>query len=713
MAERTIGWKPRAENRIMGTRVDRVDGVEKASGSAKYAADFNTPGTLYALALTFKGGTGKVKHLDVEPAKKVPGVRAVKIVSDVGAELRWDGALVAVVAAERLEQAEDGIRAIAVEFEPLPHFVDESDLEGAKKAERTKELREQNTGDVDAAMKDAKITHKGFYGIHTISHMCMEPHGSHAEWSADGKLNAALSTQNVSGTAGQYAGPLGVDAASVRIHCDYIGGGFGSKFQVDEWDLIAAQLAKETGRPVRFLLDRATELKIAGTRPSGFIEVTVGADSEGKILAWDSHHWGSDGMGGGTIGSNVIPYVFEWKNRRRKATGLITNAGPIRAWRAPNHPQACALTDTVLDDLAAKLGLDSYDVFSKNLDQTDRAELYAAQMKIGADLIGWKEKWHAHGKGTAKGPVKQGLGMAIHTWGGQAHAGKCNVKVHQDGSVESISGSQDLGTGTRTAIGIVLAETFGIPLSLVNVKLGSNQYPASGPSGGSTTIGGVSGPNRRAALEALWKIYDLVAKKYGVPADSLAAVDGNIVSNGTHVCSWQQACHLIGPMSLEVQGVGPANDGLTKVGVGGIQMADVSVDTETGKIRINKFVAVQDTGTIINLKCAESQVYGALIMGICYALSEERIMDNKTGRFINSDLENYKLARIGDIGELVVEMYQPDDEYARGVIGLGEPPVIGCGAALSNAVANAIGVRVPVLPMTPQRVLEALKGGAA
>jgi xanthine dehydrogenase YagR molybdenum-binding subunit len=142
-------------------------------------------------------------------------------------------------------------------------------------------------------------------------------------------------------------------------------------------------------------------------------------------------------------------------------------------------------------------------------------------------------------------------------------------------------------------------------------------------------------------------------------------------------------------------------------------MADVSVDTETGKVRVNKMVAVQDCGLIIDLMTAESQVYGALIMGIAYSFSEERIMDNRTGRFINADFENYKLPRIGDIGELVVEMYQPDSEYARGVIGLGEPPVISCGAALSNAVANAVGVRVPVLPMTPQRVLDALKGAQA
>ncbi|MCH7987708.1 MAG: xanthine dehydrogenase family protein molybdopterin-binding subunit, partial [Planctomycetes bacterium] len=364
-----------------------------------------------------------------------------------------------------------------------------------------------------------------------------------------------------------------------------------------------------------------------------------------------------------------------------------------------------------IDDVAAKLGMDSYDVFMKNLGKTPRANVYAAEMEIGARLIDWKKKWHLHGQGASKGGVKRGLGMALHTWGGRAHAGTCTVKIHPDGTVESFAGSQDIGTGTRTVIAVTLAETFGLPVSGVKVNVGSNKYPRSGPSGGSTTVGGVSGPNRRAGLELLWKIFDLVAAKHDVAADSLSAKDQKIWSKGQVVCTWKQAAALIGPMPIEAQGKGPAKDGLTDQGVAGIQMADVSVDVETGLVRMNQFVAVQDCGLIISKTQAESQVYGALIMGIAYALTEERIMDNKTGRFINADMENYKLPRIGDIGELIVHMYEPDSEYDRGVVGLGEPPVISCGAAISNAVANALGLRVSVLPMTPKRVRDALKGG--
>ncbi|WP_166826987.1 xanthine dehydrogenase family protein molybdopterin-binding subunit [Thalassoroseus pseudoceratinae] len=710
---RKVSWKQRDKNQIIGTEVARIDGQPKASGTAKYSADINTKGTLFAKVLTCKHGHAKIVKLDTAPAKKSPGVHAVHEFVSEGDELLWDGSLVAAVAAERPELADDALRAIKVEYEVLDHFVDEDNLEQAEELERTNKPRESTKGDVEVAFKDAKAVHEGYYGVSTITHSCMEPHGSHCEWDQNGNgLKVHLSTQNVSGTAGQFAGPLGIDASSVEIICDYIGGGFGSKFQADEWGVACAKMAKEADRPVRLMLDRATELKIAGTRPSCFGKVKIAADADGKIVAWDSEHWGTNGMRGGTVDVNQMPYVFDFDNRNRKAVGLKTNSGPTRAWRAPNHPQLCAMTCTAIDDLAAKLGMDTLDVILKNLDKTPRPEVYKAELDKAAELIDWKDKWHPHGKGESKNGVKRGLGVAIHQWGGRPHAASCLVKVNPDGTVESTAGSQDIGTGTRTAIGIVLAETFGIPLDMVKVNIGSSKYPRSGPSGGSTTIGGVSGPNRQAALEALWQIFDKVAKKYDADPETLEAVDGKIVSGDKVVCSWKDAARLTGPMGLEVTGKGPVKE-LTDDGVGGVQMAEVSVDTETGKVKVEKFVAVQDCGMIINEKAARSQIEGGMIMGIAYALTEERIMDPKSGRFINADFENYKLPRLGDIGELVVEIHQPDDIYERGVIGLGEPPVISPGAAISNAVANAIGVRVPVLPMTPKRVLDALEGANA
>jgi xanthine dehydrogenase YagR molybdenum-binding subunit len=721
MAERKIAWEPQGKHSLLGKEVQRLDGPLKASGQAKYSNDINTKGTLFARLLTCKHAHAKLESLNLDKVRTMPGVRAIHTFREIGDELMWDGTLVVAVAAERPEIAEDAIRAIEVKYEVLPHWVDEADLEGAKKAEITedgekaevtKTLGDNVKGELEEALKAAKAVVKGHYGIVTISHSCLEPHGAHCEWKDD-NLTAHLSTQNVSGTAGQFAQPLEMDAANVTVNCEYIGGGFGCKFAADEWDIAAAKMAKATGRPVKLMLDRPTELKTPGTRPSGFIDVSIGCDEEGKITVWDSHHWGTSGPKGSTIALQVTPYVFEPPNYHRTATGIVTHTGPDRAWRAPNHPQACAMSQTAIDDLAAKMEMDSYDFFLKNLDLTKLPDLYRAEMEVAAKLMDWKAKWHAHGKGPANGAVKTGLGMALHTWGGGAHQSTCLVKVHGDGTAEVQLGSQDIGTGTRTIIGMVAADTFGIPLSGVKVQLGSSKYPKAGPSGGSTTVGGVSGPVRRASLAALWKIFDLVAEKYKVEADSLSAKDGKIWSGDKEICTWKQAAGLVGKMPLEVMGEGPKDDGLTSQQVGGVQMAEVAVDTETGIVRMVKMVAVQDMGMILDRLTAKSQILGALIMGIAYSLVEERIMDNKTGRYINADMQNYKLPRIGDIGELVVELYEPEDQYNRGVIGLGEPPVISPGAAISNAVANAIGVRVPVLPLTPKRVLDALKGAKA
>jgi xanthine dehydrogenase YagR molybdenum-binding subunit len=721
MAERTISWGPRDSNKLIGTETTRLDGIDKASGSAKYTADMNQEGTLYARLLTSKHGSAKITRLNVDAAKKIAGVHTIYLFKNEGDDCNWDGDTVAAVAAETADIAEDGVRAIEVTFEEKPHVVDEQDLEAARKAEATKEgIVDRTVGDPDKAIEDADVVHEGYYGIHTISHMCLEPHGAHCTWNDgdDGpKLTARHSTQAVSTTGKQFAQEFGLDATDVRVICNFIGGGFGSKFAADEWGLAAAQMSKDTGRPVRLLLDRATEMKTPGTRPSGFAKVTLAAKKNGVITAWKSHHWGTSGPQGRTIDGNQLPYVFDFENKHVLATGIKTNCGPNRAWRAPNHPQLCAITDTAMTDLAAKLKMDPIDLYKANLGQLDKVakengDLYRAQLDRAAELMDWQKKFHPHGE-SGKGAVKRGVGVALHRWGGQSVKCEADVRLFEDGAAQVSIGSQDLGTGTRTVIAMVLAETCGLPLDKVTARIGSSEYVYGNPSGGSITVGSVSGGTRRAALAAVWKLLDKVAAKYDVDGAGLTVGDEAVWSGKEKVCTWKDACRLIGSVPISEVGASPLDDGLTSKLVGGVQMADVSVDTDTGIVRINRMVAVQDCGLVINEMTAKSQVYGGLIMGIAYALSEERIMDNKTGRYINADMENYRLPRIGDIGELVVEMYQPDSEYNRGVVGLGEPPVISTGAAIANAVANATGVRVPVLPMTPKRVLDALKGGQA
>jgi xanthine dehydrogenase YagR molybdenum-binding subunit len=726
-------WPDRADSSVLGKSFDKVDAPPKCTGAAKYSYDINPDKMLLARALGCPHAHCKVKSIDTSAAEKVKGVHLARALKKAGDEIQWQGDLVAVVVGETEGAVAEGLAAIKGDYELLDVFVNEEDLPAAEAAKRTtkgggkvqlaREPEDDSDKDfenkeIERLFKEAAAVVDGHYGVRAITHMCLEPHGSTCEWK-DGKLVAHLSTQNVSLTPGQFAGPMKITADDVTVHCDYIGGGFGSKFAVDTWGVKCGELAKELGRPVKLMLDRDLELKNAGCRPSGFADVKIGANSEGVITVWDSHHWSTGGIAGGSLPQDQMPYVIVPPNFRRRVTNVKTNTGATRAWRAPNHPQGCSLSQTAIDDVAAKLKLDSYDVFMRNLVNVpkQRAGVYAEEMKIAAKLMDWKAKWHLHGQGPAQGSIVSGLGMAIHTWGGGGQASSCTVKIHPDGGVESFAGSQDLGTGTRTVIAITLAETFGLPVEAIKVNIGSSKYPASAASGGSVTVASVTESHRHAGLDALDQIKKLVADKLKVDAASLVAKDGRIrdKSDAAKGLSWKDACSLVGMTPLEVKGRGTpgANSKLSSSGVGGVQMAEVAVDRESGVVKMKKFVAVQDMGLVVNRKTAISQIYGAMIMGIAYALFEERIMDPKTGAFLNAEIADYKLPRLGDIGEFVVEIYEPDSERARGVIGLGEPPVISPGAAISNAVANALGVRVPVLPLTPKQVLDTLRAKKA
>ncbi|HJQ69975.1 MAG TPA: xanthine dehydrogenase family protein molybdopterin-binding subunit [Blastocatellia bacterium] len=704
---------PEAEKRThLGKRVSRIDGPEKVSGRAKYTYDINRPGMLYGKVVRSKYARAKIVSIDTSAAEKMAGVKAVHVIIEPGSEVRWAGEEIVAVAAVDEPTAEDAARAIKIKYEKLGHNVIDTDPKAV--GEMARPANAQTQGEPDKAFKDAEIVFEGFYGLTSITHCCLESHGSITEWEGDKNLLVHISTQAVSQVAGQMAGPLETPAGSIRVKQDHIGGGFGSKFGPDRWDITGAKLSKKAGgKPVKIMLERDAELMVAGARPSAYARVKLGAMKDGRVVAWESESWASGGLGGG--GSPPIPYVFVIPNQKKQHTAIATNVGSARAWRAPAHPQACLITMGALEDLAAKLNMDPYDLFLKNIDLTGaRADVYREEMKIAADLIGWKQKWRPRGD-KADGPVKRGLGLSIHTWGGGGHASDCDVTIQPDGSVEVKMGTQDLGVGTRTALKIVAADTFAIPLNAVNVLIGDNRYPASGGSGGSTTIGGISASTRRGSLDALEALFAKVAPSLGAQPADLEAFQGTIrVKNDpSKSMTWNQACAKIGATPITVRGKNPGPGSLTSSGVGGVQMADVSVDVETGVVKINKIVAVQDCGLVVNLKLAESQCYGALIMGVAYALYEEKVFDVKTGRMLNPNMEFYKLAGIADVGELVVHMMTGKGYDERGVIGLGEPPVVSPGAVISNAVANAIGVRVSTLPLTPDRVLDALekKGG--
>lgn len=704
-------WPDKDRRNVIGGRASRLDGPAKASGYAKYAYDVNRDKMAHVKILQSPHAVARVLSVDTSAAENIPGVLAVMVQKDRRGnlpEVTYQGDILGALCAETEEIALDALHHIKVEYElgtPQMNDRDPSLTEGRS--------QERDQGDVAKAYEEADAVVEGYYGLPAITHCCLEAHGQVCEF-RDGELYVWPSTQNVSGYAGGLTRDAEVEVDKIHVDCQYMGGGFGAKFASDAWGSIGAQMAKQTGRPVKIMLERDMELRVAGHRPSSYGTVKVAVKNDGAITAYETDCWGSGGQQ--RFRMPPLPYVFtEIPNYKTVGNGIMTNRGLTRAWRGPNHPQAALMTMCALDDAAAAIGMDFMDFLKRNLDLTESADIYAEQLDKAAEMIGYKDKWHSRGD-QSPGPVKRGLGISIHRWGGQGHPSQCQVTINPDGSVVGRMGTQDLGTGTRTVVTAVLADSLGLELDNVRFEIGSNSLPTSGASGGSSTVGGVSSSTRDASVQALNALLAKVAPELDTTADKLEAWGGRIqeIGNPSNGMAWKDACALIGAMPITKQGSNPPADGteLTTGGVAGVQMADVSVDTETGIVTVNEYVSVQDTGLVINEKTADSQLLGGAIMGITYSLYEECIYDDKTGAMLNPDMEFYRLAGLADVGKIKVHLMRGPKYEGRGVIGIGEPAVLSAGAAISNAVANAIGTRVPELPLTPDRVLDALtKGG--
>ena len=701
-------WPALADTKHLGKRTERLDGAAKVTGKAIYTADVHRPGMLYLKFTLCPHGRAEIREVDVTPAIQLPGVVVARALMNPGDETHYAGYEVAVVAAETEEVAREAARLVKVQYNVLEHNVIDDDPEVAEEWRSTGRPRVK--GDVDQALASADLVVEGRYGVPVVTHCCFEPHGSVIEFKGEERIDAWFSTQRISSIVRDLAGETGVDVGSIHGICHHLGSGYGAKFQFDVWDRECARIAEESGRPVKVTLDRDHELMVAGSRPSAYANVRVGVSKDGQITAWDSQSFGTNGDsgGGGRLG---LPYIFEKMPNRQVHTAIKTNTGPARAWRAPSHPQLCLITMSALEDAAAALGIDPLEFFRKNLHLTGRPELYAEELGIAADLIGWHQRWHPRGAAAgATGPRRTGLGLSIHTWGGRGHDSNCRTTLYADGRVDVACATQDLGTGARTVLAVVTAETLGVPIEKVNVLIGDSLLPPSGASGGSTTTGGIATSSRTAAVDAINQLIARVAPELGATSEECVVADGRIQVQGAkeRSLSYQDACRLIG--AEPIIGNGRTDPELMTEGVGGVQMAEVAVDMETGVVEMVKLVAVQDCGTVVNLQTAESQVLGACIMGISTALFEERVMDPLTGDCLNPHLTHYRLAGIGDVGEIVVHLLQNEEQHRRGVIGLGEPPVISPVAAISNAVANATGVRVGTVPLTPAAVLTALGG---
>ncbi len=684
------------EKRVyIGSHTKRLDAPLKVTGAAKYPSDVQPEGWLYGMILRSKWPAAKITKINLDKALKVPGIKAAVLRDDKAERtVRFYGEELAAVAGTTKQACLDALRVIDVEATEMPFVVKETDAkeessprvwEDRPNSPAPQERRTNERGEVDKAFGECAAVADGFFTTGVQIHHPLETHGNVVSWTDEG-VTCWASTQGITSVRDGLAGSLGIPQSQIHVISEFMGGGFGAKMGAGVECALAARLSKAARAPVKIMLTRFDQALAVGNRPSSFQKLKLGATADGKLHAFEAENFGTPGFAAGAAsaagggGAAIqLPYIYPVPNSRVTQYSISINAGSARAFRAPSHPPSSFGMESIMDELAVKMNLDPVEFRIKN----DPFEIRQKEYALGAERFGWKQKYRK--PGSSPGPIKTGVGCAGATWGGGGRGTRAEAQINPDGSVEVRCGTQDLGTGTKTVIAVVAADILGLKPEQIGVRVGDTRFPPSGGSGGSTTAASVA----PAIYDTCTKALEQLQQQTGV-ADARGA-------------NWTAACKKLGVNPLVVQG--QWQEGLSSSGAGGVQFVEVDVDTDTGFVRVKKILCVQDGGLIVSKLTAESQVNGGIIMGMGYALYEERVMDKNSGVVLNPNFETYKLTGLADVPDIeVIFLDMPE----RGVIGIGEPVTIPTAAAIANAVANALGVRVNSIPITPQRVLAAL-----
>ena len=663
---------------VVGTPISRIEGPDKVTGRALYSGDVRPPGLLYARVLRSPLPHARIARIDIGRAEKMAGVHAV-LCSANAPDIDWyegsklfdrrlsfEGDEVAAVAAESEEAAEDALRMIDVAYEALPFAFT---LDDGNKGEPNV----QGRGDIARGLREADIIIEATYTTQTAVHNALEPHGCTALWEGD-TLVLYESTQGMFAIRDEVADKLGVAKAHVRVVTPHMGGGFGAKQVAWKHSVIAALLAKRARRPVQLVLDRRAENLAVGNRNATRQSVRIGAKRDGTLTAIDVQALIQAGAytPGGEDSDVIGTYqtLYRCANVRAEQVIVRTNTGPAVAFRAPGYAEANFALESTMDELARELDVDPIalrlihyaDVDQqKNKPYTNVDSLKRCYERVG-EAFGWQRR-----AAVPNGSRKRGVGFAAHDWAGGGGFSPADVRVEiaKDRTVRVITGTQDIGTGTRTALSQIVADEIGVPLDRVSIAVGDTRDELYAPSSaGSATLATLGPALRDAARQA---------KEKGVGA---AKREKNRQDVAIRTC--------------------------------GAQCVEVEVDTETGDVRVLSVAAAHDCGLIVNPMLVESQLIGGITQGVGYALSEEQIIDPATGIVLNANLEDYKLQTIADVPDFIGAMESIPDWVANstGAKGIGEPPLIPTAAAIANAIFDATGVRLHDLPVKREKLLK-------
>lgn len=688
--------RPRNAGVAINDDASRLDAVAKVTGQAKYGRDRCFQDGLWVAFIRCPFGQAELDTADVDAARAVPGVVEVELTGDRG---RYHGHAVGHVVAESKLALQRGLKALKPFWQR-----DSVNTEITDEAPDLPEASEQT----QQILADADHVLEAVYSTPVQTHSALETHGASIEHRGD-EARVYASTQGTFSFRDGLDEALELPSSQFEVICEYIGGGFGAKLGgPGKEGQLAAQIAAKYKRPAYLFVDRAEEHLDTGNRPSSRTHVRVGFNNDGTILGGQIHTFGGVGVGRRGGGCNIPSRRYDYNLRQiqRGHNDVSLNAGAPRAMRAPGHPQGAFAEELMLDEIATIAGVDPLDLRLRLESDDDRRAMF----EQGAQIIGWSDR---QATGSQTGVVRRGFGMGAASWGRFPSNTECEVVINRDGSIEARTGTQDIGTGQRTVMGIVASDTLGVPLDAVQVRIGHSRLPEGPASGGSVTAHNSAPAMQRAAVDAREKLLTALADKAGADASEFDIAEGEVRRNGEAFASWRDACQSLPRESIVGRGTwnrGDVGADQTQGHSNGVQFVDLSVDTETGVITLDRIIAIQACGRVICRKTAESQIIGGVVQGISYALFEHKILDRNAGAMVNPNFEWYKVAGTRDMPHIEPILWRRGQ---TGVRSLGEPPTIPTAGAIACALFNAIGAPVRHLPLTPDKVLAAAAGGEA
>jgi CO/xanthine dehydrogenase Mo-binding subunit len=747
------------EYRVVGKRPIRPDGVDKVTGRAQYGADVRLTGLLHSKVLRSPHAHARIKSIDTSKAEAYPGVKAVvtsrdlpfasltreklggdyqrlKFASDhilASDKVLFKGHAVAAVAAANPHVAEAALNLIRVEYEELPAVLDvrEAMKEGVPLLHaglRTSSMGETSTrpsniashmrfekGDLGKGFAEADVVVEREYQTASVHQGYIEPHTATAFWNSDGQLNIWCSTQGAFMVRGAVADVLRHPVSKIKVTPTEIGGGFGGKIPA-YLEPIAALLSKKANSPVKLIMTRTEVFEGSGPAPGAWMKVKVGATKAGKLTAVQATMAFEAGAFPGSPVMQGITCAFgcyDVPNGRLDGYDVVVNKPKTAAYRAPGSPQAAFAVESVMDEVCEKLGLDpiEFRLLNAAKEGTRRIEGPVAR-KIGLVECLEAARKHDHYR-TPHGGTNRGRGVACGYWMNRGFQSSVTMTVNFDGTISLIMGSVDIG-GTRASIAQQTAETLGIAYEDVKpTVVDTDSIGFTFVTGGSRTSFATGLAAIEAAEDVKQQMIARAASIWDTSKDNVEYADGIIRHR-----SDPELRMTFKEVARQLPSTGGAITGRSNVdpiGEGNgyaVHLVDLEVDPETGKVEILRYTAVQDAGKAVHPSYVEGQMQGGAAQGIGWALNEEYFFNDR-GQMMNSSFLDYRMPTSLDlpmIDTVIVEVANPGHPY--GVRGVGEVPIVPPMAAIANALHRATGVRLPSLPMSPGKILEALWSGS-